>query len=178
MRTNYSPPFSVSTPRMNFPVRASAWRSCSGLSTVTTGRSGRKARPTRERHFSLHYLVDRERKFLLNYLPGSASLLSDRAINRLQAQKLRGSLILFQRRDKDEIVQMRQPSKKSLVAAEEILDHVNYGLTRPDIIREWAEVIDENNLPLLEAANDLIDSADTNNGIADARYVQKLRAAL
>ena len=115
---------------------------------------------------------------MLNYLPGSASLLSDRAINRLQAQKLRGSLILFQRRDKDEIVQMRQPSKKSLVAAEEILDHVNYGLTRPDIIREWAEVIDENNLPLLEAANDLIDSADTNNGIADARYVQKLRAAL
>ena len=73
---------------------------------------------------------------------------------------------------------MRQPSKKALVVAEEILDHVNYGLTRPDIIREWAEVIDENNLNLLEAVNDLIDSADTNNGVPDQRYIRKLRAVL
>jgi hypothetical protein len=73
---------------------------------------------------------------------------------------------------------MRQPSKRALTVAEDILDHVNYGLTRPDILREWAEVIDENNLSLLEAANDLIDSADTNNGIPDQRYIRKLRAVL
>jgi hypothetical protein len=73
---------------------------------------------------------------------------------------------------------MRQPSKKSLVVAGEILDHVNYGLTRPDIIREWAEVIDEHNVPLLEAACDLIDSAETNQGIPDNRYIEKLRAVL
>lgn len=73
---------------------------------------------------------------------------------------------------------MRQPSKQSLAVAEEILDHVNYGLTRPDIIREWAEVMDEHNRPLLEAAADLIDSADMNQGIADPRYIQKLRALI
>lgn len=73
---------------------------------------------------------------------------------------------------------MRQPSKKSLAVAEEILDHVNYGLTRPDIIREWAEVIDETNLALLEAASDLIDSAETNQGGPDLRYVHKLQAIL
>lgn len=69
---------------------------------------------------------------------------------------------------------MRQPSKKSLAVAEEILDHVNYGLTRPDIIREWAEVIDENNLALRESVADVIDSADTNNGSPDPRYLEKL----
>jgi hypothetical protein len=73
---------------------------------------------------------------------------------------------------------MRQPSKISLVVAGEILDHVNYGLARPDIIREWAEVIDEHNVSLLEAACDVIDSAETNHGVPDARYVQKLRAVL
>jgi hypothetical protein len=73
---------------------------------------------------------------------------------------------------------MRQPSKKSLAVAEEILDHVNYGLSRPYILREWAEVIDENNLALLEAASDLIDSAETNSGVPDARYVAKLQRAL
>ena len=70
---------------------------------------------------------------------------------------------------------MRQPSKKSLAVAEEILDHVNYGLTRADIIQEWAELVDENNLPLLEAANDLIDSAEANHGFPDMRYIRKLR---
>jgi hypothetical protein len=73
---------------------------------------------------------------------------------------------------------MRQPSKKSLAVAEEILDHVNYGLSRPDILKEWAELIDENNLTLLEAASDLIDSAETNSGVPDARYVDKLQRAL
>jgi hypothetical protein len=73
---------------------------------------------------------------------------------------------------------MREPSKNSLSVAEELLDHVNYGLTRPDIIREWAEVMDEQNRPLLEAAGDLIDSADMNNGVPDPRYVQRLRALL
>jgi len=66
----------------------------------------------------------------------------------------------------------------ALVVAGEILDHVNYGLTRPDIIREWAEVIDEHNVPLLEAACDLIDSAETNHGLPEHRYVEKLRALL
>jgi hypothetical protein len=73
---------------------------------------------------------------------------------------------------------MSQPSKKSLAVAGEILDHVNYGLSRPDILREWAEVIDENNLALLEAASDLIDSAETNSGVPDARYVRKLQRVL
>ena len=62
--------------------------------------------------------------------------------------------------------------------AEEIIDHVNYGLSRADILREWAEVIDENNLTLLEAASDLIDSAETNSGVPDARYVHKLQRVL
>jgi len=73
---------------------------------------------------------------------------------------------------------MRQPSKKSLAVAEELLDHVNYGLTRPDIIREWAEVMDEHRRPLLEALCDLMDSADMNAGVPDPRYVQRLRALL
>jgi hypothetical protein len=66
----------------------------------------------------------------------------------------------------------------SLIVAGEILDHVNYGLARPDIIREWAEVVDEHNVALLEAACDLIDSADTNRGVPDTRYVEKLRDVL
>ncbi|MGH8527747.1 MAG: hypothetical protein ACREXY_27080 [Gammaproteobacteria bacterium] len=73
---------------------------------------------------------------------------------------------------------MRQPSKNSLSVAEELLDHVNYGLTRPDIIREWAEVMDEHRRPLLEALCDLMDSADMNAGVPDERYVQRLRALL
>jgi len=73
---------------------------------------------------------------------------------------------------------MRQPSKRSLAVAEELLDHVNYGLTRPDIIREWAEVMDEHRRPLLEALCDLVDSADMNAGVPDPRYVQRLRALI
>jgi hypothetical protein len=73
---------------------------------------------------------------------------------------------------------MREPSKKSLAVAEELLDHVNYGLTRPDIIREWAEVMDEHRRPLLEALCDLMDSADMNAGVPDPRYVQRLRALI
>ena len=73
---------------------------------------------------------------------------------------------------------MRKPSKNSLSVAEELLDHVTYGLTRPDIIAEWAEVMDEHSRPLLEAAADLIDSADMNGGVPDPRYVQRLRALL
>jgi hypothetical protein len=73
---------------------------------------------------------------------------------------------------------MRQPSNNALDVAEELLDHVNYGLTRMDIIREWAEVMDEQNRPLLEAAGDLLDSADMNNGVPDPRYLQRLRALL
>ena len=73
---------------------------------------------------------------------------------------------------------MRQPSNNSLNVAEELLDHVNYGLTRLDIIREWAEVIDEENRPLMEAAADLLDSADMNNGLPDPRYLQRLRVLL
>ncbi len=73
---------------------------------------------------------------------------------------------------------MRQPSKKSLAVAEELLDHVNYGLTRPDIIREWAEVMDEHRRPLLEALCDLMDSAEMNAGVPDPRYVQRLRALI
>jgi hypothetical protein len=73
---------------------------------------------------------------------------------------------------------MRKPSKNSLGVAEELLDHVTYGLTRPDIIREWAEVMDEHSRPLLEAAADLIDSAEMNNGVPDPRYVQRLRTLL
>ena len=73
---------------------------------------------------------------------------------------------------------MRQPSKRSLAAAEELLDHVNYGLTRQDIIREWAEVLDEHNLPLLEAIADLFDSADIHNGVPEPRYVSRLREVI
>ena len=73
---------------------------------------------------------------------------------------------------------MRQPSKKSLAVAEELLDHVNYGLTRPDIIREWAEVMDEHRRPLFEALSDLMDSADMNAGVPDPRYVQRLRSLM
>lgn len=73
---------------------------------------------------------------------------------------------------------MRQPSNNSLNVAEELLDHVNYGLTRMDIIREWAEVMDEQNRRLMEAAADLLDSAEMNNGVPDPRYLQRLRVLL
>ncbi|MCI0744338.1 MAG: hypothetical protein L0Y58_02930 [Verrucomicrobia subdivision 3 bacterium] len=73
---------------------------------------------------------------------------------------------------------MTPPSKASLGLAEEILDHVNYGLSRADIIREWAEIIDEGNLPLIEAAAELLDSADLNNGVPEPHYISRLRDAM
>ena len=73
---------------------------------------------------------------------------------------------------------MREPSEHAQKLAGDILDHVDYGLTQTDKAREWAEVIDEHNRPLLDALSDLIDSADMHRGVPDERYVQKLRALL
>jgi len=70
------------------------------------------------------------------------------------------------------------PSKKSLKLAEELLDHVSYGLTRSDVITEWAEMVDAANADLVESVNRLLKSAERNQGIADPIYITQLRNSL
>ena len=48
---------------------------------------------------------------------------------------------------------MKQPSEKALRLAEEIFDHVAYGLTRSDVLQELAEMVDESNGNLLESVS-------------------------
>jgi len=74
---------------------------------------------------------------------------------------------------------MKRPSEKAESLAEEILDHVRYGLTRADAIRELAEMIDENCAELVESANALLrDAAEVNRSVPHPVYLSQLQRAL
>ncbi len=70
---------------------------------------------------------------------------------------------------------MSNPSKKSLAVAEALFDHVSHGMTRGDVIAEWAEIIDEGNAELLEAARALLWSAEGTGGLPAGMYLARLR---
>ena len=73
---------------------------------------------------------------------------------------------------------MKRPSERALDLAEEILDHVRYGLTRADALYELAEMIDENNHELLCAAGSALRDAERNGGLPGADALTQLRVAL
>jgi len=73
---------------------------------------------------------------------------------------------------------MKQPSEKAERLAEEILDHVRYGLTRADAIRELAEMIDENCADLVESASTLLRDAESHRGAPDPFHLSQLQRAL
>ena len=70
---------------------------------------------------------------------------------------------------------MKRPSEKALILGEELFDHVRYGLTRNDAIRELAEMVDEANGDLLEAVSAVLEDAQRNNGLPAAFYVARLQ---
>lgn len=65
-----------------------------------------------------------------------------------------------------------------MALAEEVLDHVRYGLTRADALQELAGMIDEHNADLLQAANAVINDAARHHGLVDAHYLSQLKQAL
>ena len=73
---------------------------------------------------------------------------------------------------------MNRPSEKALKVGEELLDHVAYGLTRNDTIKELAEMVDESNADLLAAINALLADAQRNGGVPAAFHVANLRSVL
>jgi len=70
---------------------------------------------------------------------------------------------------------MKRPSEKALSLAEELFDHVAYGLTRRDAIQELAEMVDESNGDLLEVAHAVLEDAQRNGGVPAAFHVAQLR---
>ena len=73
---------------------------------------------------------------------------------------------------------MKQPSEKAESLAEEIFDHVRYGLTQADAIRELAEMIDENCADLVESAGALLRDAESHRGVPDPIHLSQLQRAL
>ena len=69
---------------------------------------------------------------------------------------------------------MKRPSEKALSLAEEIFDHVAYGLTRNDAIRELAEMVDESNGSLLESVSAVLEDAQRSGGVPAAFHVAHL----
>lgn len=51
---------------------------------------------------------------------------------------------------------MKEPSDKAFVLAESFLEYSGRGLTRSDMLRELAELVDENNTELLEAIHEML----------------------
>ena len=73
---------------------------------------------------------------------------------------------------------MKRPSERALGLAEEIMDHVQYGLTRADALYELAEMIDESNLELVEAVADALRDADRGDGVPGPDALKHLRETL
>jgi hypothetical protein len=73
---------------------------------------------------------------------------------------------------------MKRPSERALGLAEEILDHVRYGLTRADALYELAEMIDEHNDELLSVIGDTLRDAERHGGLADPDALAELREAV
>ena len=70
---------------------------------------------------------------------------------------------------------MKQPSEKALSLAEEIFDHVTYGMTRSDVLQELAEMVDESNGNLLESVSAVLEDARRNGGVPAAFHLAQLR---
>jgi hypothetical protein len=72
---------------------------------------------------------------------------------------------------------MKRPSEYALGLAEEMLDHVRYGLTRADALYELAAAIDEHNDELLSAIGAALRDAERHGGVAGPETVSQLRDA-
>jgi hypothetical protein len=70
---------------------------------------------------------------------------------------------------------MNRPSEKALRLGEELFDYVPYGLTRANAVQELAEMVDEANQDLFEAAHAILDDAQRNGGVPAASYIANLR---
>jgi len=73
---------------------------------------------------------------------------------------------------------MKLPSSKAADLAEAVMDHVGHHLTRADSLRELAEMIDENNCELVEAAAELLADSDRRRGLPAPHCLSRLRQAL
>ena len=73
---------------------------------------------------------------------------------------------------------MKRPSERALELADEILDHVRYGLTRADALHELADMIDESNGELLRAARAVAGDITRNGRPPDREAVARLREVL
>jgi hypothetical protein len=72
---------------------------------------------------------------------------------------------------------MKRPSERALGLAEEIMDHVRYGLTRADALYELAEMIDNHNEELLSAIGDTLRDAERSGRIVGHDVLARLREA-
>jgi len=70
---------------------------------------------------------------------------------------------------------MKRPSEKALSLAEEIFNHVAYGMTRSDVLQELAEMVDESNGALLESVSAVLQDAERNGGVPAAFHVANLQ---
>jgi len=70
---------------------------------------------------------------------------------------------------------MKRPSEKALNLAEEIFNHVAYGLTRSDVLQELAEMVDESNGNLLESVSAVLEDAQRSGGVPAAFHIAQLR---
>lgn len=73
---------------------------------------------------------------------------------------------------------MNPPSAKAQCLAEEILDHVDHGLTRAARIQELAAMIDEAWNELVAAATTLVNEAEGDHSPPDPHTLARLNRAL
>ena len=73
---------------------------------------------------------------------------------------------------------MKRPSERALDLADEILDHVRHGLTRADALYELADMIDESNAELLQAARAVVGKAAGNGSHPGPEAVARLKETL
>lgn len=73
---------------------------------------------------------------------------------------------------------MKKPSEYALDLAEEVFDHVRYGLTRADAIHELAEMIDEHTAKLLQSIQGLINDATRHGGAPGRNTVTDLKTTM
>jgi hypothetical protein len=73
---------------------------------------------------------------------------------------------------------MNRPSAKALLLGEELIDYVSHGQTRTGAIRELAELTDEANRDLVEAAALLVRYAELHQGVPAPLHVAHLKQVL
>ena len=73
---------------------------------------------------------------------------------------------------------MKEPSDKAFVLAENFLEYSGRGLTRSDMLRELAELADENNAKLLEAINEMLHEVERGNSNIRPECLSRLHRTL